>query len=65
MERLFAGKDGILGSALVEVNHLDGSSSRPRFREQNEYSIGRRQRHTHGHRFEIPYFEKGDSRSWL
>ncbi|XP_019265828.1 PREDICTED: uncharacterized protein LOC109243359 [Nicotiana attenuata] len=65
MDRLFTGKDGILGSAPVEVNHVDGSSIRPRFAEQNEYSIGRKQGNNHGHRFEIPYFEEGDSRSWL
>ncbi|XP_019246493.1 PREDICTED: uncharacterized protein LOC109226149 [Nicotiana attenuata] len=61
MEKLFINKDGLLGSAPVEIH--DFGSGRARGKDLHENSGGKF--HMNRNKVDCPYFEEGDPRSWL
>nr|XP_009765059.1 PREDICTED: uncharacterized protein LOC104216648 [Nicotiana sylvestris] len=65
MEKMFANKDGILGSASSKSHHGEGLSIRMRMVEPHEQSTGRPHVNLFASRVDFPYFEEGYPGSWL
>ncbi|XP_019227493.1 PREDICTED: uncharacterized protein LOC109208797 [Nicotiana attenuata] len=65
MDKFFAGKDGILGSAPTAAHTVEGSGSRGRMMENHEVPVGRSYSNNFNSKIDCPYFEEGDPKAWL